>query len=467
VRTLAGAVWLLLAALESAAQGTLDGWLPEETLFCLSVEDRSRSTARLAAGPGRFRGDPAVQRLAVETKVLLAEARRECLARGEVWLGPFWNLARGQIVLAVVRARGAEAPLVLLDLGDQPGAFRAHLRRLARAGVLGLEILRDHEGETVHTRPGSEGTGAVFWIQRGSRVAFSWRAGAVEAVVDRLRGAKGVAARRDFSVVRAKLPRDADAVAWLPGEALAELAARSDDVRGLLDVLGLRDDGALGLALTFAPDALEVRAFLLAPRPRRRLLALLDGIDGPLEAPPLPRGTRAFLAARLDLRGVLALAEETLSPDERTALRRLLDGEEGELATSFVRALGDEFALAYVGSEAVLVAEVDREASLRRLLASVTGARGNLFRGPDGALALRDGWLFAAARPDLVAAAPEALPALAAAASALPERRAMLWVLAPAPPRRWDDPAALFGAQAGALANDPDGLLLLHRALWR
>jgi hypothetical protein len=465
VRIWAGALWLLLFTLGSAAGEPIVGWLPEETLVCLTVEGRARSAARLAEGRyAELRGDPAAQRLGLEAKALLAVARERSLADGDPWLGAFWELAQGELVLAVVRARGRPAPLVLLDLGDRPEAFREHLARLARAGVLGAELAH---GE-IRARPGAEGVGAVFWIQRGSRVAFSWREGAVEEVLARLSGGPGVAARRDFAAVRERLKADADLWAFLPRAALRELEARSTDVRAGVDALGLPEEGALGLSLALAPDALELRAFVFAPGPRRRLLKLLDRADGPL-APPasLPRDTRALVAMRLDLRRALDLAREML-PADAAELDRLARGESGELATSFLRALGRRFALAYVGprEEQVLLAELEREAWLRRLIASVTGRRGDVFEGPDGALAIREGWLRAAPRVDLVRG-DGPLPGFDRAQAGLPERRAMLWYLAPPAPRAWDDPARLLGAQAGALTNEADGVLLVHRVLLR
>ncbi len=51
--------------------------------------------------------------------------------------------------------------------------------------------------------------------------------------------------------------------------------------------------------------------------------------------------------------------------------------------------------------------------------------------------------------------------------AALPVRRIALWRLSPEPPRCWDDPMGLLGGQEGALVNDPDGLLLVHRAALR
>jgi hypothetical protein len=320
----------------------------------------------------------------------------------------------------------------------------------------------------VRARPGGEGVGAVFWIQRGARVAFSWREGAVLAVIDRMGDGTGIARRRDFAAVEERLAAGADAWAFLPRAALAELEARSTDVRALVDALAVPDGCALGLSLTLAPDALELRAFLFAPGPCRRLRKLLDGADGPLAPPPsLPSDTRAFVATRLDLRRALELARE-LQPEQAEELDRLARGESGELAASFLRALGDRFALAYVGprAEPLFLAELAREAWMRRLLASATGMRGDVFTGPDGALAIRDGWLLGAARVDLVQGTGQ-LPGLDRAAAGLPGRRAMLWYLAPPAPRGWDDPARLLGAQAGALRNDPEGLLLVHRVLLR
>ncbi|MCK6460030.1 MAG: hypothetical protein L6Q95_09070, partial [Planctomycetes bacterium] len=92
MRTMAGALWLSLAALGAAAQEPIDGWLPEETLFCLSVEDPPRTAGRLRAGRyGEMRGDPAAQRIAVEVKALLVRAREASHERGDVWLGSFWD----------------------------------------------------------------------------------------------------------------------------------------------------------------------------------------------------------------------------------------------------------------------------------------------------------------------------------------------------------------------------------------
>lgn len=127
MRIWGGAALLCLAALGSAADEPIEGWLPEGTLFCLSVENPSRTAARLSAGRyAAVRGDPAAQRLAVEVKTLLAAAREAAVARGEVWLGAFWELARGPILLAVVPASGGPAPLVVIDVGDA-AAFRGHL----------------------------------------------------------------------------------------------------------------------------------------------------------------------------------------------------------------------------------------------------------------------------------------------------------------------------------------------------
>lgn len=242
MRTLAGAVWLCLAALGSAAQEPIDGWLPEGTLFCLSADDPPRTIARLSEGRyAAVRGDPAAQRLAVETKKLLGQARDAATERGDVWLGSFWELARGRMLLAVVRARGGEAPLVVMDVGNAR-AFRDHLARLADAGVLGAEVIREYRGEAVRARPGGEGAGAVFWIERGGVVAFSWREDAMETVVDHLRGGgRGLAPR--LAAVRTKLRQDADVVLFLPREALRELERRNTDVRSL----GLGDDAALGI----------------------------------------------------------------------------------------------------------------------------------------------------------------------------------------------------------------------------
>lgn len=438
MRILAGAVWLLLAALGSAAQEPIDGWLPEGTLFCLSAESPTRTAARLSKGRyATVRGDPAAQRLAVEAKALLATAREASLERGEIWLGSFWELARGPLLLAVVRARGGEAPVVVMDVGDA-SAFRDHLARLAEAGVLGHEVVRDG----IHARPGGEGSGAVFWIERGPVVAFSWREDAVEAVAEHRHG-EGLAPR--LASVRRKLRPDADVLLYLPREAMAELEERSTDVASL----GLADDVTVGLTITLDPDALDVRAFVFAPRPRRGVLALLDEPNAELDPPPfLPADTPAFVAARFDL-------------------SRFVGSEAGPLANSFVRALGDRFGLAWIGGEQVFLAEIDRETWMRRLLGALPGRGDGVREGPDGAVAMRDGWLIAAARPepvrDLLSASvvPQEWPL------ALPARRVMLWRLSPAPPRKRDDPMRLFAGQAGALVNDPDGFLLVHRALLR
>jgi hypothetical protein len=130
----------------------------------------------------------------------------------------------------------------------------------------------------------------------------------------------------------------------------------------------------------------------------------------------------------------------------------------------FVRALGDRFVLA---GDGVFLAEVDREPWMRRLLSAFPTAGDGVHMGPDGAMGMRDGWLIAADRPgpvrDLLSApaAPPDWPA------GLPPRRILLWRVAPAPPRSWDDPARLLGVQAAALVNDPDGFLLVHRATLR
>jgi hypothetical protein len=131
-----------------------------------------------------------------------------------------------------------------------------------------------------------------------------------------------------------------------------------------------------------------------------------------------------------------------------------------------VRALGDRFALARVGDEQVFLAEVEGEAWMRRLLSAFPGD-GGVHEGPDGAAAMRNGWLVAAPRPLTVMrllsdpAAPSPLD------PALPRERIAFWRLPPSPPRFWDDPARLLKGQQGALVNDPDGLLLVHRIALR
>ena len=456
MRTLAGTLGLCLLALGSAAEEPIEGWLPEETLFCLSVENPSRTAARLAGGRyAAVRGDPAAQRLAVEAKAFLAAARETTTARGEVWLGAFWELARGPILLAVVPARDGPAPLVVIDVGEA-AAFRGHLARLADTGVLGPEAERDG----IRARHGGEGGGAVYWIERGSVVAFSWRETAVVAAARRMRdGSSGLAPR--LAAVRGKLRADADAILYLPREALKELEDRSTDVASL----SLPDEVALGLAITLDPDALDVRAFLFAPRPRRGVLALLDGPNVELDPPPF-LAAEGFLAARVDLRGLPRFARETLDADEARELERLMDRDAGRLATSFLGAVGDRFALAQVGGEQVFLAKVEREAWMRRLLSAFPG-EGGVREGPDGAVALRDGWLIAAARADPVRQLLSEPRAPWAATDALPGRRIAVWRLAPEARRTWDDPMRLFAGQEGALVNDPDGLLLVHRVLLR
>jgi hypothetical protein len=150
----------------------------------------------------------------------------------------------------------------------------------------------------------------------------------------------------------------------------------------------------------------------------------------------------------------------------RFDLSRLVDADAPRLARSFVHALGDRFALAEVGGEQVFLAEVDREVRMRRLLSAFPG-QGGVHEAPDGAAAVRDGWLIAASRAgpvmDLLSEPASATPP----DPSLPERRIALWRIAPVPPQTWDDPMRLLGRQEGALVNDPDGLLLVHRAALR
>ncbi len=448
MRTMAGALWLLLATSGAAADEPIDGWLPEGTLFCLSVEDPPRTAARLVEGRyAELRGDPAAQRIAIEAKALLARAREASHEKGEVWLGAFWNLARGPILLAVVRAGGREVPLVVMETGDAE-AFPRHLARLADAGVLGPGTRRDHRGETIRSRQGGEASGAVYWTAQGGVVAFSWRPEAVEELIDHRRaGGPGLAPR--LGALRAKLRGDADVLLWLPREALAELERRNED----LAELALPADASLGMTIALDADAVDVRAFLFAPRPRKGVLAFLDEPNGEVSPPPfVARGT--FVAARLDLARVLALAG--------------VGGDETPLVKPFVRALGDRFALARVGGDEVFLAEVANEARMRRVLSALPDAGGGVREGPDGAVAMRDGWLIAAERPRAVfrlLAEPSRPPP--AASSPLPRDRILSWRLAPGPPLDWDDPMRLFAAQEGALVNDPDGFLLVHRVALR
>jgi len=435
VRTWAGVLGVCLAALGSAAEEPIDRWLPEGTLFCLSIENPSRTAARLAGGRyAARRGDPAAQRIAVEAKTLLAAAREATVAGGDIWLGAFWELARGPILLAVVPSPGGAAPLVVIDAV----AFRCHLARLADAGVLGPEV--DRRG--IRARAGGEGVGAVFWIEQGGVVAFSWREDAVATVARGLfEGGRGLAPR--LAAVRGKLRADADALLYLPREALKELEDRNTDVAAL----GLPDGITLGVAITLDPDAIDVRAFLFAPRPRRGVLALLDRPNAGLDPPPfLPPGI-PFVAARFDL-------------------SRLVGADAPPLARSFVRALGDRFALAHVGGEQVFLAEVEREAWMRRLLSAFPG-QGGVHEAPDGAAALRDGWLVAASRAGTVMDLLSEPRAPSPLDPALPRERIACWWLPPTPLRRWDDPMGLFAGQAGALVNDADGLLLVHRVAIR
>lgn len=444
---MAGALWLLVATSGAAAE-PIDGWLPEGTLFCLSFEDAPRTAARLALGRYReIRGDPAAQRIAVEAKALLVRAREASHEKGDVWLGSFWDLARGPLVLAVVRAGGREVPLVVMETCDDR-AFPRHLARLADAGVLGDEVRRDYRGATILARHGGEGAGAVFWTAAGGVVAFSWRAEAVEEVIDHRRaGGPGFAPRLD--AFRAKLRGDADLLLLLPREALAELERRNTDLRDL----ALGPAASLGMTVALDPDALDVRMFLFAPRPREGVLAFLDEPNGEVLPPPF-LGASTFVAARFDLARVL----------ERAGVR----GDEAPpLARRFVRALGDRFALARVGEGEVFLAEVANEAWMRRLLAALPDAGGGVRAGPDGAVAMRDGWLVAADRAGAVRrmlAAPRAEPL---ASGSLPRDRIMLWRIAPGAPLDWDDPMRLFAAQEGALINDADGLLLVHRVALR
>jgi len=448
---MAGALWLFLAALgAAAAEEPIDGWLPEGTLFCLSVESPPRTAERLAGGRyGALRGDPAAQRLKLEARALLAQAREASLERGEVWLGSFWELARGPILLAVVRARGREAPVVVMDVGDRD-AFQDHLARLAGAGVLGPEAVLEYRGHPVRSRAGGEGAGEVFWTGRAGVVAFSWRASGVEAVIDQLcDGGRGLAPRLDE--VRAKLREDADVLLYLPPAAVAELEQRNSDPKEL----ALGEDTSVGLSITLDPDALDVRAFVFARRPRTGVLAFLDEPNGALDPPPfLAEEARAIYVARFDLARLLETAG--------------VKGDEAPpLAKRFVRALGNRFALAQVERDQVFLAEVESEAWMRRLLSTLPGTGDGVHEGPDGAVAMRDGWLIAAerARPVLLLLAARSTERHASAT--LPEERIMFWRLAPGAPRDWDDPTRLLAGQEGALVNDPDGLLLVHRAFLR
>jgi len=441
---MAGALWLLLAALGAAAQEPIDGWLPEETLFCLSVESLPRTGARLNEGRyGEVRGDPAAERLVIEARALLARAREASHQRGEVWLGSFWKLARGPVLLAVLDARGRETPVVVMETGDD-AAFGGYLARLADAGVLGEERERTYRGEVVRARQGGEGAGAVYWTVRDGVVAFAWRAQAVEEVIDHRRtGGRGLAPRLD--AVRGKLRDDADLLLYLPREALAELELRNPDLKSV----GLGRRASLGMTIALDPDGLDVRAFLALPDRREGALAFLEERNVELKPPPF-LGDAPFVAARFDLARVLQAAG--------------VKGDEAPpLARRFVRALGDRFALATVDRDQVFLAEVTNEGWMRRLLGAFPDAGGGVRTGPDGAAALRDGWLLAAERPAtlwrLLSEPPREVPV----SDALPRERIMLWRLAPGPPKDWDDPMRLFGMQEGALVNAPDGLLLVHR----
>jgi hypothetical protein len=442
VRTMAGAVCLLLAALGSAAQEPIDGWLPGKTLFCLSFEDPPRTARRLTTGRyGALRGDPSAQRVEVELKDLLARAREASLERGEVWLGSFWKLARGPLLLAVIHAHGQAAPLVVLDTGEED-AFGRHLGRLADAGVLGPEVSRVYRGSLVRSRRGGEGAGAVFWTERRGVVGFSWREDAIEELIDHLDGGEPTLAPR-LGALRRKLRADADALLLLPREALRELEQRNPD----LLALALPDDASLGMTITLDPDAIDVRAFLFAGS-RKGVLSLFDEPNTDLAPPPFANaGT--FVAARFDLPRVLAFAGvkgDTFPP----------------LARKLARALGDRFAL-LPGRDQVFLASVRDEAWMKRLLAAFPGTGDGVHEGPDGAIAMRDGWIVAASRPDAVRRMLAEPPRDLALSDALPRDRILLWRLAPGPPRDWDDPMRLFGPQEGALVNDADGLLLVHR----
>jgi len=428
----------LLAFASPAAAQALDRRLPGDTLLYVSLDDVGRTLERWRAGRWyRHWSDPSFQRLVRTAESWLAESRRRHEAEGKAW--PALERARGQVVLAVVRAGGRPHGVVLVETGEDAGDAPSSGRALVHHG---------------------RGVRAIAWDRRA---------------LDALRApGPSLADAPDYRAVRERLGEGADLTVFAARDALVELAEWHGRAGEALALLG-ENVRALGVAATLEPHGASAHGFVYAPGRKRGVLRLFDLENRPL-APPafLPPGVRSLLTVRMDL-GRLRGAVRDLAPS--LDLDRVLPAAD----RAFLRALGDEFTTCTLGERRppVMVLELDGRRRTRSALAALSGVAARrvqdeggtpLYVGYDGSgLALRGDHLVAGERSEDVRALVRADPsrgvagtrAYREALAGLPERRIALWYERPPAPE--PGRAGFFRAHAAAVANDDDGLVFAYR----
>ena len=377
------AVCLLTAALAAQppvaegapADGRADSVLPSTTLVYLELPDLSRSRARLAQSAlGRIRDEPAVDRFLSEG-LPLATVLKSSLSRklGMSWLD-FREAFPGQVILALLDARPRETEtlywlgLVATVDPESPAFVRVREALLARyaestdsqaieteVADFPVKCFRARDGDTLLVATAQE----RFVVVRGPDGEHTTE------LLSGLLSQEGAKAADDptFAAVRARSALDEEDL-YFYVNLRGLLAALTPEMSGPLgrafEVAGVNGVVAVALSLRVEPPGIRDQMYLLAPEPRRGLLAVVAG--GELDEDRLlryvPADAVSFSAGSVDLRACYQLlwdlAEALLGSQVSRARREVADFESRAGVS-----IGDDI-LAQLGPEMVNFAVLPR-----------------------------------------------------------------------------------------------------------
>lgn len=338
---------ILLAARSLSAGDPHERFCPEETLAFFTIEDAPRSWKTLRDGPlGALFRDPALRPFAEEIETgyrkFMEEGRREMGVDPEELLGLF----QGQVSLALIvgEAEGGRRPplrwLFLVEVGEKGERLRELVRKLEESdqglkanrrveeefrettivtyyGVAKKAAERE-EGERIRAAPPERdpeeveweeaveegcGEGAsdpgsapgriqTSWCLTGTTFAASSDPDLLKEMLVRLGGdGKTLADSESFRAVRAQTGEHADVRAYCDvAKTLAMTVffgpgGRFGMAPAITKALGAHTIRAAGIDLRQHEDALEFRAYLLAPGEKMGLLRVLGGRNSALEPP--------------------------------------------------------------------------------------------------------------------------------------------------------------------------------------
>jgi hypothetical protein len=369
------ALALLLALAPLAhAEEDLASLLPEGTCLYLTMDDVTASRARLEkhALTSLWR-EPSLQAFLrgplEELERLMAEARAglgvspfglaehlkgaASFAVTGVDAKPDGRLVVGLVFLARV---GAGGPAVRAWIEKAEEKLGESHRRLEEA-VRGVTVVSYHEREERKEREEDESSGSpvtvgpLCWFLHEDLLAVASDPQVLEGVIARLSGGVtgGLAADASYRAAMARIAQGADLRLWI--DVAAILAAVKTGVgtedwaeaEPIVSALGL--DGLRGFALATAltDRGLSHRALLLAPRPRRGLLVLLDGPNSALEPPAFtPAAAQSALALAWDVPAIWTEVRRVLAatePETRDELDAQLEEIKRELGVDVQRDL--------------------------------------------------------------------------------------------------------------------------------